>query len=66
MILINAIYFKGVWQKPFDKKKTRFDTFYGSNKQTKKIMFMNSTKQFDYFEDEGIQAISLNYTKDNL
>ena len=27
---------------------------------------MNSTKQFDYFEDEGIQAISLNYTKDNL
>ena len=66
MILINAIYFKGIWQQPFDKKETRLDTFYGSNKQINKIMFMNSTKKFDYFEDNGIQAISLNYTKDNL
>ena len=66
MILINAIYFKGIWQQPFDKKETRLDTFYGSNKQINKIMFMNSTKKFDYFEDEGTQAISLNYIKDNL
>ena len=66
MILINAIYFKGIWQQPFDKKETRLDTFYGSNKQINKIMFMNSTKKFDYFEDEVTQAISLNYIKDNL
>ena len=66
MVLINAIYFNGIWQEPFDKKYTRLDTFFGSNKQIKKIMFMNSTKTFDYFEDEGLQAISLNYTKDNL
>lgn len=66
MVLINAIYFKGIWEQPFDKQNTRLDTFFGSNKQTKKIMFMNSTKKFDYFEDNGLQAISLNYTKDNL
>ena len=66
MLLINAIYFKGIWEQPFDKKNTRLDTFFGSNKQNKKIMFMNLTKKFDYFEDNGIQAISLNYTKDNL
>ena len=29
-------------------------------------MFMNSTKEFDNFEDKGIQAISLKYTIDNL
>ena len=27
---------------------------------------MNSTKKFDYFEDDSMQAISLNYAKDNL
>ena len=66
IVLINAIYFKGIWEQPFDKKSTRLDTFYGSNNQTKKINFMNATKKYDYFEDNNIQAISLNYTKDNL
>ena len=36
------------------------------NKQPKKVSFMNNTKKFDYFEDSNIQAISLNYDKDNL
>ena len=65
MVLINAIYFKGIWQQPFDKNNTRLDTFFGPKNQSK-IMFMNSTEKFDYYENEGIQAISLNYTKDNL
>ena len=66
MVLINAIYFKGVWQQPFDKKDTHLDTFLNFNKQPKKIYYMNSTKKFDYYEDGNIQAISLNYDKDNL
>ena len=66
MVLINAMYFKGIWQQPFNKKETRLNTFYGSNNQLKKIMFRNSTKKFDYYEDNGIQVISLNYTQDNL
>ena len=66
MVLINAIYFKGIWQQPFDKKDTHLDTFMNFNKQLKKINFMNSKEKFDYFEDDNIQAISLNYNKDNL
>jgi serpin B len=66
MVLINAIYFKGIWEQPFDKKDTRIDIFMNLNKHPKKISFMNNTKKFDYFEDEHIQAISLNYVKDNL
>ena len=31
MMLINAIYFKGKWQKQFDQKITYLDTFYDSN-----------------------------------
>ena len=66
MVLINAIYFKGIWQQPFDKKATYIDTFMSLNKYPKKVSFMKNTKEFYYFEDTNIQAISLNYNKDNL
>ena len=66
MVLINAIYFKGIWQQPFEKKDTHIDTFLNFNKEPKKVDFMNSTKKFDYFENDNLQAISLNYDKDNL
>ena len=66
MVLINAIYFKGIWQQTFDKNLTKIDTFMNLNKQPKKVSFMNNTKKYDYFEDANIQAISLNYQKDNL
>ena len=66
MVLINAIYFKGKWQKPFEKKDTKLDTFLNFNKEPKKIYFMNSTKKFDYFEDDNVQAVSLSYDKDNI
>jgi serpin B len=66
MVLINAIYFKGAWEQPFDKNKTQLDNFFNFNKQIKKVSFMKSSKKFDYFEDDNIQSISLNYTKDNL
>jgi len=66
IMLINAIYFKGKWQKQFDQKITYLDTFYDSNNKISKIMFMHATKKYDYFENKGMQAISLNYKKDNL
>ncbi len=66
MVLINAIYFKGIWQQPFDKEQTKLDTFLNFNKQPKKVYYMNSKKKYYYFENANIQAISLNYSQDNL
>jgi serpin B len=66
MVLINAIYFKGVWQKSFDVNKTFDDDFMNFNKEPKKARFMNITDNFDYFDSEELQAISLNYTEDNM
>ena len=66
MMLINAIYFKGKWQEQFYPKITYLYAFYDSNNKISKIMFMHSSKKYDYFQNKGMQAISLNYKKDNL
>ena len=66
MVLINAIYFKGKWVKSFNKKKTRKKNFMNFNKTPKEVFFMNAIDDYMYFEDKEIQALSLNYKKDNL
>ena len=38
MILIYAIYFKGIWQQPFDKKDTQKDTLLNFNNEKKLIL----------------------------
>ena len=66
MVLINAIYFNGKWEKAFDPKKSNKNCFMNNNKNPINIKFMNRTDNFDYFENEQIQAISLNYKNDNM
>ena len=66
MILINAIYFKGNWEKKFDTKLTNKLPFYNFNKGKKITDFMHMNNNFDYFEDENVQAIQINYNEDNL
>ena len=66
MVLINAVYFKGFWEKSFDKKKAEKDDFKNYNGISVKVDFMNKNEQFDYFENNEVQAISLNYKNDTL
>ena len=66
MILINAIYFKGNWEKKFDTKLTNKLPFYNFNKGKKITDFMHMNNNFDYFEDENVQSIQINYNEDNL
>ncbi|HHW36419.1 MAG TPA: serpin family protein [Bacillales bacterium] len=62
--LINAIYFYGEWEYSFDEKQTYEDTFYVKGSKPKQQAFMRQTNQFNYYENELIQAIDLPY-KDN-
>ena len=60
------IYFKGNWEKKFDQKLTDKSTFYNFNKEATITDFMNKSDYFDYFYDENIQSVQLNYKEDNL
>ena len=66
MILINAIYFKGIWKIQFDRRLTEKREFLNYQNKKNLTYFMKSEDSYKYFENDSIQAISLDYQKDNM
>lgn len=60
MFLMNALYFKAPWQKPFDKNATSNATFHGFSKDSK-VPFMYRKDRFMYAEYSGNQLVRLPY-----
>ncbi len=61
LILLNVIYFRAKWDKPFNQINTYDSKFYGL-KFTKNLNFMHQTNYFQYYEDQNMQYIRLPYT----
>jgi serpin B len=61
LILVNAIYFKGQWEKEFDKKDTKAMPFKISQQENINVNMMNKKMETGYFEDEDLQVLSLPY-----
>ncbi|WP_242920760.1 serpin family protein [Pontibacter liquoris] len=62
LFLINAIYFKGTWTYPFDKKLTRPGLFYLENGSTITHDFMTMKNgTYRYYQDAGKELIDLPY-----
>ncbi len=61
LILINAVYFKGTWAEPFNRRKTRDRDFHLSGGEQKRVAMMSRSGEYDYYEDEDLQAVSLPY-----
>ncbi|GFE68719.1 proteinase inhibitor I4, serpin [Chroococcus sp. FPU101] len=66
LFLINAIYFKGMWQTPFDAKLTTPQTFYLANGKTKQHSMMSREGEYAYLETEQFQAVKLPYGEGQL
>ena len=66
MLLINAIYFKGKWKEEFDKKITKKREFINYEKNKYLVKFMYKEGHFNYYKNDELQAISLNYKDDNM
>lgn len=65
MFLINAIYFKGIWQSEFDKKNTVKKDFYLENGSTVKTDFMQQENSVLFSSNEIFQAVQLPYGQGN-
>lgn len=61
MYLINAIYFKGIWHHPFDKKNTTRMDFANEAGEKVKVNMMFQKDTFAYAEDENAQYLDMPY-----
>ena len=61
IFLINAIYFKGSWQKEFDKSATRDGIFHLSNGNEKRVQMMYRKGAYPHFRGDNFEAARLPY-----
>ncbi|MCC6822251.1 MAG: serpin family protein [Verrucomicrobia subdivision 3 bacterium] len=66
MVLINAIYFKGMWWTPFPEARTQPDKFYARPGRTLTVPFMHDFGHFDYGENKQLQMLALPYAGGQL
>lgn len=60
-VLVNAIYFKGAWQKQFDPAETQQKPFFLSPNKSKEVAMMSQHGRYRYFENELLQVVQLPY-----
>ncbi|XP_023216488.1 uncharacterized protein LOC111619073 [Centruroides sculpturatus] len=63
MILLNAVYFKGIWHKRFDPKSTTDAYFYNNGVDRVLVQMMHIDEYFpiNWYPDKGLRAIELPY-----
>ncbi|MGO8836774.1 MAG: serpin family protein [Limisphaerales bacterium] len=66
VILANAIYFKGKWDRPFDKSSTKPRPFHLAGGNEKRVPTMWQRGHFSYQEGDSFQAVRLPYAGGRL
>jgi serine protease inhibitor len=66
LVLTNAVYFKGRWTVPFDKKETKPRSFHLPGGRSITVPMMVQRGEYRYLETESFQAIRLPYGNDRF
>lgn len=63
LVLVNAIYFKGLWLQPFMKEETFPGTFFVATNQKVQVQMMRQEAHFKFFESKelGCQILEMPY-----
>ena len=56
LVLVNAVYFKGLWAEPFKADNTRFESFHLNSKESKEVAMMHKKDEFGYLISEELDA----------
>lgn len=65
-VMINALYFKGIWKNPFSKGATRSAAFHNIDGITSETPFMNQVEHFYYNSRDKFQIVKLPYGNGNF
>jgi serpin B len=66
LVLANAIYFKGIWGKPYDKSATSPQPFRVSTARQTNVPLMHHFDEVQYMENGEFQAVELPYKDGEL
>jgi serpin B len=66
LVLVNAIYFKGDWAKPFKAAQTHDEPFHVTAGTDVKAPLMQQTESFGYAEFPDLQVLELPYASNEL
>ena len=66
LILVNAIYFKGLWAAPFDKKLTKDAAFHVSVGKSVSVPTIHLTTQLKYGETDDLRVLEMPYRYNRL
>jgi len=61
LVLVNALYFNGSWDKQFKEEQNTTENFQISRKKFEKKTFMNTAVNTTYYEDKIAEIININY-----
>ena len=61
MVLVNAIYFNGIWTTQFDEEGTHVNNFYKTDGSMLKVPMMNKEDQLEYTSNTLFKAIKMPY-----
>jgi serpin B len=61
LVLVNAIYFKGNWDSPFDSQQTKNAQFWLNSSKNITIPMMRQENHFGYAENQLLQILELPY-----
>ncbi|XP_073813460.1 serpin 55B [Musca autumnalis] len=68
LVLLNAMHFKGEWEKKFDESQTEEDDFWIAEEEAVKVNYMNQKEKFGYgyFEEYNCTALEMPYKDSDL
>ncbi len=66
MVLVNALYFKGEWQEPFNPDRTEPGPFHRPDGSVVQVPFMRQTETFGYLAEDGLVGVRLPYGEGDL
>jgi len=66
LILANAVYFKGDWEKAFDKDDTRPQPFFLTADKEIKVPMMSQRGEFGYAHTDSVRVLIMPYRGDEL
>jgi len=68
LVLVNAVYFKGLWEEQFDKKLTQNAPFYyvGGKTVEAPLMTFDKPQHLPFYKEDGLKVIELAYQGDNI